>query len=311
MQAFSLQQLEKILSMHNQELEHTKKSASREKAENALLLEKLKEAQEHLIHSEKMAALGQIAAGVAHEINNPIGYICSNLNTLQLYMQDILKVIAMADHLAKQLPDDNADVLVFNQLKMDIDLDFLKDDLHDLVKQSIEGATRASKIVQDLRNFSRNDASEMNIFNIENGIDATLNIVHNELKYKAEVVKEYAGIPPIYCVGSQLNQVFMNLLINAAHAIEEFGKIIIRTGYKDDRWIWIEIEDTGKGMSDEVKNKIFEPFFTTKPVGKGTGLGLSLSFKIIQNHQGEIVVESKVGRGSKFRINLPIISPDA
>lgn len=162
------------------------------------------------------------------------------------------------------------------------------------------------KIVQDLRDFSRIDKQEREMFDIEEGISATLNIVHNELKYKADIVKEYGGVAPFECVGAQLNQVFMNLLVNAAHSIEDFGKITVRTGYEGNEFAWVEVEDTGKGIPDEVKSKIFDPFFTTKPVGKGTGLGLSLSYKIIQDHQGRFEVDSVVGKGTKFRVILPI-----
>jgi len=144
------------------------------------------------------------------------------------------------------------------------------------------------------------------MFDIEKGIDATLNIIHNELKYKAEVKKEYVGLKPYECIGSQLNQVFMNLMVNAAHAIEEFGIITIRTGYKNNDWLWVEVEDTGKGIPEEIKNKIFDPFFTTKPVGGGTGLGLSLTYKIIQDHHGEIEIDSTVGKGTRFRIYFPL-----
>ncbi|NOR68350.1 MAG: histidine kinase, partial [Methylomarinum sp.] len=154
--------------------------------------------------------------------------------------------------------------------------------------------------------FSRIDKQESEIFDVEEGINTTLNIVHNELKYKATIVKEYAGIKPFECVGAQLNQVFMNLLVNAAHSIKDFGKITVRTGYEGDDYAWIEVEDTGKGIPVDIKNKIFDPFFTTKPVGKGTGLGLSLSYKIIQDHHGRFEVDSVVGKGTKFRVFLPI-----
>ncbi len=277
-----------------------------EKEEQLGLNNQLKEAQGHLVQSEKMASIGQLAAGVAHEINNPLGYIYSNLNTLKGYLTDLEQVAILANKLAKELPEDNALTKEFNQLQKDLDLEFLQEDLQDLVKESIEGATRAKKIVQDLRDFSRIDKQESEIFDVEEGINATLNIVHNELKYKADIVKEYGGIKPFQCVGAQLNQVFMNLLVNAAHSIEDFGKITVRTGYQDKDYIWVEVEDTGKGIPDEVKSKIFDPFFTTKPVGKGTGLGLSLSYKIIHDHHGRLKVDSVVGKGTKFRVILPI-----
>lgn len=290
--------LEETVTKRTEQLQATNQILEKEKNQ-------LKEAQGHLVQSEKMASIGQLAAGVAHEINNPLGYIYSNLNTLKNYLKDLEQISEMANKLTGQLPADNPVATEFVQLKKDLDLDFLQEDLQDLVKESIEGATRAKKIVQDLRDFSRIDKQEKEMFDLEAGLNATLNIVNNELKYKADIIKEYAGIQPFECVGAQLNQVFMNLLVNAAHSIEDFGKITVRTGYQDKEWVWVEIEDTGKGIPDNVKNKIFDPFFTTKPVGKGTGLGLSLSYKIIQDHHGKIEVDSIVGKGTKFRIYLP------
>ena len=297
--------LEDTVEKRTLQLQKTNQVLEIEKEEQLGLNNQLKETQGHLIQSEKMASIGQLAAGVAHEINNPLGYIYSNLNTLKGYLTDLEQVATLANKLAKQLPKDDALATEFNQLQKDLDLEFLQEDLQDLVKESIEGATRAKKIVQDLRDFSRIDKQESEIFDVEEGISATLNIVHNELKYKADIVKEYGGVKPFQCVGAQLNQVFMNLFVNAAHAIEDFGKITVRTGYQDKDYIWIEVEDTGKGIPDDVKSKIFDPFFTTKPVGKGTGLGLSLSYKIIQDHQGRLEVDSVVGKGTKFRVILP------
>ncbi len=298
--------LEETVEKRTLELQRTNQVLEKEKEEQLGLNNQLKETQGHLIQSEKMASIGQLAAGVAHEINNPLGYIYSNLNTLKGYLTDIKQVASMAKKMANELPSDNSLSSEFNTLAKELDLEFLQEDLQDLVKESIEGATRAKKIVQDLRDFSRIDKQEREIFDVEEGISATLNIVHNELKYKADIVKEYGGIKPFKCVGAQLNQVFMNLLVNAAHAIDDFGKITVRTGYEGEDYAWIEVEDTGKGIPDDVKNKIFDPFFTTKPVGKGTGLGLSLSYKIIQDHHGRLEVDSVVGKGTKFRVFLPI-----
>ena len=298
--------LEETVEQHTVELKKTNKVLQQEKQELKGLNEQLKEAQGHLVQSEKMASIGQLAAGVAHEINNPLGYIYSNLNTLKGYLTDLEQVAKLAEKMTAALPEDNELAVEFKQLHKELDLDFLQEDLQDLVKESIEGATRAKKIVQDLRDFSRIDKQEREFFDLEEGISATLNIVNNELKYKANIIKEFAGIKPFLCVGAQLNQVFMNLLVNAAHSIEDFGKITVRTGYQGDNFVWVEVEDTGKGIPEEVKNKIFDPFFTTKPVGKGTGLGLSLSYKIIQDHKGRFEVDSVMGKGTKFRVYLPI-----
>lgn len=303
------QQLEERVNERTRALTAANKTLEFEKNQQTQLNQQLREAQTHLLQSEKMASIGQLAAGVAHEINNPLGYIYSNLQSLKQYIQDLIQAAEWAERLSDHLPGDHPDRHAFNQLKQSVDLAFLKTDAIDLVTESLEGATRAKKIVQDLRDFSRIDKQERELFDLEAGMDATLNIVNNELKYKAEIVKEYAGLKPYECVGAQLNQVFMNLLVNAAHAIETFGKITVRTGYQGDDWLWVEVEDTGKGMSEETKAKIFDPFFTTKPVGKGTGLGLSLSYNFVKEHEGRIEVDSTPGKGSKFRVYLPATPP--
>ncbi|NOQ76601.1 MAG: bacteriohemerythrin [Methylococcaceae bacterium] len=298
--------LEETVEKRTLQLQKTNQILEKEKEDQVALNSQLKETQGHLIQSEKMASIGQLAAGVAHEINNPLGYIYSNLNTLKSYLTDLEQIALLAEKMSAELTEDNSLAKEFNQLCKDLDLEFLQEDLQDLVKESIEGATRAKKIVQDLRDFSRIDKQESEIFDVEEGLNTTLNIVHNELKYKADIVKEFGGIKPFECVGAQLNQVFMNLLVNAAHSIDDFGKITVRTGYQDKDYVWIEVEDTGKGIPEDIKNKIFDPFFTTKPVGKGTGLGLSLSYKIIQDHQGKIELDSVVGKGTRFRVYFPI-----
>ncbi|MBN2357475.1 PAS domain S-box protein, partial [candidate division KSB1 bacterium] len=300
------QNLEQAVEARTVELQASAEKLEQEKQEQMALNRQLQDAQLQLVQAEKMASIGQLAAGVAHEINNPLGYINSNLHTLQEYLGDLEKVSDMARQLAAQLPSDHVQVQAYRQLKQDLDLDFIQEDLRSLVHESMEGATRAKQIVQDLRNFSRIEAQKREMFDIEEGLDATLNIVYNELKYRAKIHKEYAGLKPYECVGSQLNQVFMNLLVNAAHAIEAFGDITIRTGYQALDWLWVEVEDSGKGIPDEIKHKIFDPFFTTKPVGEGTGLGLSLTYKIVQDHNGKIEIDSTVGKGTRFRIYFPL-----
>jgi signal transduction histidine kinase len=174
------------------------------------------------------------------------------------------------------------------------------------LEESHEGATRVKKIIQDLKDFSHLDSNDdWQWTNLHAGLESTLNIVNNEIKYKAKIVKAYGDLPEVKCLPHQLNQVFMNLLINAAHAIENEGTITLRTGTEND-CAWVEISDTGKGIAAEHQSKIFDPFFTTKPVGKGTGLGLSVSYTIIKKHQGEIQLTSQLGQGTTFRIILPI-----
>lgn len=297
--------LEHLVEQRTKQLVEANQFLEAEKNQQIILNQQLKVVQGHLVQSEKMASLGQLAAGVAHEINNPLGYINSNLNTLQQYIRDLFKIIDAGRLMAQQLPADNPAASAFASLQKTADLDFMREDIPDLVKEALEGATRAKKIVQDLRDFSRIDKQDKSAFDLEAGIDATQNIVNNEIKYKAEVVKEYAGVKPFICVGSQINQVILNLLVNAAQAIDDFGKIYIRTGYEGDDWVWFEVEDNGQGIPAEIQTKIFDPFFTTKPIGKGTGLGLSLSYKIIQDHQGKVDLQSTVGKGTKFRVSLP------
>lgn len=267
------------------------------------LNKRLEEAQTQLLQSEKMASIGQLAAGVAHEINNPIGFVNSNLGTLQHYIDCLLKQLQAYDEESLALPDEKRSSL--QSLRQELEIDYLRNDIEPLLRETQEGLERVRRIVADLKDFSHVDESEWQISNLERGLDSTINVVWNELKYKAELVKEYAGIPDIRCLASQLNQVFMNLLINAAHAIPEHGLITVRTGSNAEN-VWVEIEDNGTGIPEENLSRIFEPFFTTKPIGKGTGLGLSLAYGIIQKHQGKIEVWSQAGSGTRFRVTLPL-----
>ena len=263
------------------------------------LNQKLVQAQQQLAQSEKLASIGQLAAGVAHEINNPIGYVHSNIGTLRTYIADLMQMLDAYE----ALPESAS----LQSLRQQIDVDFLREDIPSLIRESQEGITRVKKIVQDLKDFSRVDSSqEWQTADLHQGIDSTLNIVSNEIKYKADVVKQYGQLPPVECLPSQMNQVFMNLLVNAAHAMgEQRGCITIRTGSQGDS-VWLEFEDNGSGIPPELQQKIFDPFFTTKPVGKGTGLGLSLSYGIVQKHHGDISVRSQVGKGTVFRVVLPV-----
>lgn len=276
--------------------------------ELVLTSQQLNETQSHLMQSEKMASIGQLAAGVAHEINNPIGFVYSNLSVLERYLQDSLSMIDLYEKSESAISDPEVHARL-SAAKVKLDIAFLKEDLHVLMVESMDGIIRVKNIVQNLKDFSHVDTSdEWHFSNLHNGIDSTLNMVNNEIKYKADVVREYGGQPEVECLPSQLNQVFMNLLVNASHAIEERGTITIRTGQQDNE-AWVEIADTGKGIAEENLKKIFDPFFTTKPIGKGTGLGLSLSYGIIQKHHGRIEVQSEVGKGTTFRVWLPITQP--
>jgi two-component system, NtrC family, sensor kinase len=273
-----------------------------EKARQEDLIRQLEETQEQLLQSEKMASIGQLAAGVAHEINNPIGFVNSNLSTLQEYVEGMLRLLAAYERLEGSLVEEALQDIT--QLKQDVEIGYLRGDIGNLLTESLDGLQRVRRIVQDLKDFSRVGELEKQLANLESGLDSTLNVVWNEIKYKAEVVKEYGGIPEINCIASQLNQVFMNLLINAVQAIESHGRITIRTGH-DESSVWVEVEDTGKGIKPEQLGKIFDPFFTTKSVGMGTGLGLSLSYGNVKKHNGCIEVKSELGKGTTLRVLLP------
>ena len=272
---------------------------------------KLSEAQDKLVQSEKLASIGQLAAGVAHEINNPIGYIFSNFGTLEKYLADLFEMLAGYEAAEEDMAG-TPRAAKLKALRERIELDFLKEDIPTLMAESKEGITRVRKIVQDLKDFSRVDArQEWGWSNLQQGIDSTLNIVNNEIKYKADVVKEYGVLPDVYCLPSELKQVFMNLLVNAAHAITaERGTITIRSGSDETTaTAWIEVSDNGGGIPKENLTRIFDPFFTTKPVGKGTGLGLSLAYGIVRKHNGQLDVRSEVGRGTTFRVTVPVKGP--
>ncbi len=264
----------------------------------------LKSAQSAILQREKMASIGQLAAGVAHEINNPIGFVSGNLRALNKYIDKFTEFIDFQSEIIEKLNVSEA-VEELNTEKKKLKIDYIREDIKDLIKESLDGTERVSKIVQNLKTFSRIDEASYKMADINECIESTVNIVWNELKYKAEVKKDYGNIPHIKCYPQELNQVFMNLLVNASHAIEHFGEIIIKT-WHDRENIFISVSDTGCGISEEVKNRIFEPFFTTKDVGKGTGLGLSITYDIIKKHNGEITVESEMGKGSTFTVKIPV-----
>lgn len=271
---------------------------------------KLQQAQSQLVQSEKMASIGQLAAGIAHEINNPTGFVSSNLKTLEEYIRDIKGLLTGYDDILKLCAKVADDDLLRMSKKIEeekdaIDISFLLEDTDQIIREAQDGMSRISKIVKDLREFSHAGSDKPEYSDINKGLESTLSIVWNELKYKAEVVTLYGEIPHVLCYPQQLNQIFMNLLVNAAQAIEEKGVIKISTFPENDR-VLVEISDTGKGIPSQNLSRVFEPFFTTKPVGKGTGLGLAVAYAIIQKHGGDIKVESEVGKGTRFTVSIPV-----
>ncbi|WP_075791852.1 ATP-binding protein [Massilia putida] len=276
--------------------------------EQQQLIARLSEAHDQLLQSEKMASIGQLAAGVAHEINNPIGFVNSNMGTLKHYVGTLLQVVDSYSEAVNKAAPGSALAAEIEAISREADLGYLKDDIADLVSESMDGLKRVKDIVQALKDFSHVGLTDWQYADVHAGLDTTLNIVANEIKYKATVEKLYGKLPEIKCLASQLNQVFMNLLVNAAQAIQSRGVITIATGTQEG-WVWVRISDNGCGIAPENLKRVFEPFFTTKPVGSGTGLGLSLSYSIVNKHGGRIEVASKPGVGTVFTIRLPITPP--
>lgn len=274
--------------------------------------------ERELRQSQKLASIGQLAAGVAHEINNPTGFVSSNLGSLKSYQGDIIQLIdlysAFKDRIKSGDQPLNAS-FVTEQIKKieafeeEIDLEYIREDIVDLIDESQEGTDRIKKIVEDLKHFAHPGQDKIQDTDINKELTSTLNVVHNELKYKANVVKELNILPIIMANPQQLNQVFINILVNAAQSIEKMGEIRILTE-EVDGFVQIHISDTGCGISEENLTKIFDPFFTTKGVGKGTGLGMNIAYNIIQKHKGDIHVESTVGEGTTFIISLPVKCPE-
>jgi PAS domain S-box-containing protein len=303
----SLSKAKRELLEKNLELEKRTFELEAEKKRLKEAYVKLNQMQTQLIQSEKLASLGQLAAGVAHELNNPIGFVNSNLGSLSEYVRDIKKLLEEYKKAERIIKEDKAKEKLsqeIDKLKEQINLDFILEDFDKIISESQEGTQRVKSIVQSLREFSHVGKGEWEFADINKGIESTLSIVWNELKYKAEVIKEYSDIPPIECLPQPLNQVFMNLLVNAAQAITAHGEIRIKT-YGEDNNVIVEISDTGVGIPKENIPRLFEPFFTTKDVGKGTGLGLSVAYGIVQQHHGRIEVESEVNKGTTFRVILP------
>jgi len=280
-------------------------------------LDELQNAQTYMIQSEKMSSLGQMVAGIAHEINNPINFIHGNIAHASAYVQDLLNLIAIYQ---QEYPNPSS---VIEEKAEELDLDFLVKDLPKLVDSMKLGSSRIRNIVLSLRNFSRLDESEMKPVDIHEGINNTLMILQHRLKEKSDspeiqVIKEYGQLPWVSCYAGQLNQAFMNILSNAIDALEEFNadaianspkvkQIRIRTSLVDSNTLRIQIADNGSGMSDKVRQKIFDPFYTTKPIGSGTGLGLSISYQVVvDKHKGQLSCNSTPGKGTEFVIDIPM-----
>ncbi len=291
-----LSKLNKLLQESHQKLE---------KAYNDL-----KSAQSQILQQEKMASIGQLAAGVAHEINNPTGYILSNLNSLEKYSIRYSEYVSFLNETVAELKDcgEEASSVILDKIEQKrkaLKIDYVLEDTKQLIHETIDGAEKIRRIVQDLKSFSHVDDAECRPYNINEGLESTINIAWNELKYKATVKREYGDIPLVRCNLGQLNQVFINLLVNAAQAIEKQGEITVKTWHAGD-YVYVSVADTGSGIPEEKIGRIFEPFFTTKEVGKGTGLGLSIAYDIVKKHTGEIEVASEVDKGTTFTIKIPV-----
>ena len=276
--------------------------------------EDLQESQVQLVQAEKMSSLGELVAGISHEINTPLWYLISNSTVLQERMEDVSKLVGISETMIEALKS-GCDVKeavrrglidMQNMLK-----DGLRDDIDeakDLIGDSIEGLEELTELAQSLKDFSRLDRANHDEFNVNDGLDKTLLIAKNKLKTKVNVHKHYGDVPVIQCSPSQINQIFLNLLTNAADAIEESGDVVIQTAAEGDT-VRVSISDTGSGIPEDVMAKIRNPFFTTKEVGKGTGLGLSIVDQIITSHGGELLIESKPGRGTIVTVVLPLVAP--
>ena len=312
------QKKEYLLRQIINELEDSQKEVQEKRQLEQTLIE-LKQTQSQLIHAEKMSSLGQLVAGVAHEINNPVNFIHGNLRYLEEYSQNLLNVVQLYQH---HYPNAVAEI----QAQADeIDLDFLQKDLLKILISMKLGTDRICKIVLSLRIFSRMDEAEFKPVDIHEGIDSTLLILQHRLKSKPEyseiqVIRNYGNLPLVECYGGQLNQVFMNILVNAIDALDKLNEkrtvqerkenstqITISTSVIDLEWVQIAIVDNGSGIPKEIRQRIFDPFFTTKPVGKGTGMGMSISYQIVtEKHGGKLECISTLGEGTEFAIRIPV-----
>jgi signal transduction histidine kinase len=294
----------RLLTLRNEQINQQKEEIASQRDNLEKTFNHLKNTQEQLIQSEKMASLGQLTAGVAHEINNPINFVSAGIDSLKDNYSDMTEVARQ--YFALNPEEDNQQKLLkLARLKKEIGVEELMKESEQLFKSIKNGANRTKEIVKSLRNFTRLDESELKQAQLHEGLDSTLVILGSQLKDRIKVVKEYGQLEPINCYPGQLNQVFMNILNNAIQAIKGHGTIRLQT-YTDAQYAVVKIKDSGTGMSEEVKKHIFEPFFTTKEVGEGTGLGLSITYGIIEKHHGKIEVDSAPGKGTEFTIKLPL-----
>lgn len=270
------------------------------------LNQNLEETQNQLLQSAKLAAIGQLAAGVAHEINNPLSFVRSNFNALSQYVNELLAIDEAYGEIegqyGTQFPEAFARI---HQIKNEAEHGFIVSDLRQLINESRDGLERVNVIVQEIKDFSRIGETNWQWADLLQGLDSTLKIALNDVKYNVIIDRQFSKLPDIRCIPSQVNQVFMNLLLNAAQSIQEHGHIIIRTGVDGDQ-VWVDIQDDGCGIEAKDINRIFDPFFTTKQTGEGTGLGLSIAWGIVQRHKGTIKVNSEPGKGTTFRVILPV-----
>jgi len=263
----------------------------------------LKSTQSQMLQREKMASIGQLAAGVAHEINNPIGFISSNLRSLDKYSKKVTDYLVLLEKTLRESAPETWKEVEPERKKLKID--FLLEDCNDLISESLDGSERVRKIVQNLKNFSRVDQAEEQLVDVNECLESTIGIVWKEIQSKAKLEKDLGELPDFHCNPQELSQVFTNIFINAAQAIVNDGLIQVRS-WQDENAILISIKDNGEGIPRENLEKIFEPFFTTRAVGAGTGLGMSSSYEIIKNHGGSIGIDSEVGQGATFTITLPL-----
>lgn len=304
------QALEARVAERTRELAQANAHLQAEQAALQTSLSRLEQTQQQLLQAEKMAAVGQLAAGVAHEINNPVGFVTSNLATLTTYVNSLFDLTdAQAAALQACGPlTDTAAAARLTQAETAADIDFMRQDAPDLLRESAEGLQRVKRIVNDLREFSHVGNADWQPADLNQCLESSLNVVWNDIKFKADITRALAPLPPVTCIASQISQVFLNLLVNAGQAIQAHGTIRLASGTFDRNgrpWVWVEVADSGCGMSATVQRRMFEPFFTTKPVGTGTGLGLAVSWEIVQRHHGNLTVHSTEGQGSTFRCELP------